>query len=90
MPYIFDINPAKRRLGTNKEKSTGFGLYISSQMTKMMGGAIEMHSQVSRGTTVKVRIPLAHIVAKEGVSPVLETPPQSVPEETSQDKRALH
>lgn len=91
LPSIFDINPAKRRLGTHKEKSTGFGLYISSQMAKMMGGSIEMSSQVSRGTTVKVRMPLANEASKTETSHVLEAPaPNPAPAEDNHDKRALH
>lgn len=70
LPNIFDINPAKRRIGTNKEKSTGFGLYISSQMTKMMGGEIEMASREEQGTIVKITLPLVQNATKGDTRPV--------------------
>ncbi len=59
LPYIFDINLTKNRMGTQKEKSTGFGLYIASQMAKMMGGQVDVETVPDKGTLMTLRVPLA-------------------------------
>jgi PAS domain S-box-containing protein len=74
LPHIFEIHPGKRRIGTHKEKSTGFGLYISSQMVKLMGGSISMTSHVEQGTIVKIVLPLSQAPPKEEpLKPLRET-----------------
>ncbi len=50
------------RLGTAfyslKEKGTGMGLMVSYQMIEQMKGKIEVESEIGKGTTFKVYIPL--------------------------------
>lgn len=59
MDHIFEINPAKKRMGTLKEKSTGFGLYISSHMTRLMKGDIKVESKPKKGTTISIIVPMS-------------------------------
>jgi PAS domain S-box-containing protein len=56
---LFEITPSKNRAGTLKEKSTGFGLYIAYQITRLMGGDIQVESFPDQGTTVCLEVPLA-------------------------------
>ncbi|HSC26422.1 MAG TPA: ATP-binding protein [Vicinamibacterales bacterium] len=44
---------------TTKEKGTGLGLAISSRIVSAQGGEIEAQSINGRGTTVRIRLPLA-------------------------------
>ncbi|HAT2893017.1 TPA: response regulator, partial [Serratia marcescens] len=53
MPYVQSESGKHQR-------GTGLGLAICSQLTAMMRGTIELHSQVGRGTRITVKIPVEH------------------------------
>lgn len=51
---LFKIGKAKSSDGTNKEKGTGLGLIIVKEFTDLLGGKIEVESEVGRGTVFRV------------------------------------
>jgi signal transduction histidine kinase len=62
---------------TTKKKGTGLGLMIVQRIVRAHGGNIEIESQVGRGTTFRVRLPLHEplprmLGAPEGSAPRTE------------------
>lgn len=53
LPHIFDP------FFTTKEKGTGFGLSVCYSIIKNFGGEIEVRSEVGKGSTFTVRLPIA-------------------------------
>lgn len=76
---IFDPFTRSENSTTNKEVGTGLGLAITKNIIDLMGGTIEIESEVGKGSTFTVelplRIPLAeqdeHFWEKHGVSRIL-------------------
>lgn len=54
------FSPYKQSEAGKQQTGTGLGLAICSQLVTMMGGTIDLHSQLGRGTRVVVHIPVAH------------------------------
>ncbi len=54
LPHIFDP------FFTTKEKGTGFGLSVSYSIIKNFGGEIEVRSEVGKGSTFTVKLPIAN------------------------------
>ena len=52
LPYIFDP------FFTTKEKGTGFGLSVSYSIIKNFGGELEVRSEVGKGSTFIVKLPI--------------------------------
>ncbi len=44
---------------TTKDEGTGLGLYLIDQIVKELGGTIEVQSELGKGTTFTVRLPIA-------------------------------
>lgn len=55
---IFDPFTKASRKGTNGESSTGLGLSIVKRLADLHNGQIKVHSEVNKGTTFSVRLPL--------------------------------
>ena len=62
--YIFDAFHQADQKVTRKHAGTGLGLAITHSLVNMMGGKIEVHSEVNKGTTFRVELPRE--IAKEG------------------------
>ncbi|MEO0646269.1 MAG: ATP-binding protein [Cyanobacteria bacterium J06650_10] len=68
--YIFDPFHQSDQKVTRKHAGTGLGLAITQSLVKMMGGNIEVVSQLNQGTTFKVELPQE--VVLEAVNPSVE------------------
>jgi len=55
---LFDKNEHYTTLGTRKEQGSGFGLILIDDFVKQNHGKIEVESEVGKGTTFSVYIPL--------------------------------
>ena len=56
---IFDVDERKSSPGTEKEKGTGLGLMVAREFVHLNSGSISINSEVDKGTTVKITLPLA-------------------------------
>lgn len=66
IPIIFDRYSKASHKGTNGEKSTGLGLYITKQLVELHHGKIDVASQVNKGSCFTVTFPLK--VQKSSIS----------------------
>ncbi len=55
---LFRIDTKIRRIGTNKEPSTGLGLLLCKEFVDMHGGQISVESEEGKGTKITVIIPV--------------------------------
>ena len=71
LPHIFDRFFQASVHGKNTESGTGIGLSLTLELVKLLGGKIEVNSQVGEGTTFTVFLPItrqaAPAVAKDPV-----------------------
>jgi signal transduction histidine kinase len=58
LPKIFDRFGSFQRSGTQKEKGTGLGMSIALEVIQLHGGRIDVASEVGKGTTFTVLLPL--------------------------------
>lgn len=56
MEKLFTLDKGHTSKGTAGEKGTGFGLIITKEMLKKMGGDIEVHSEVDKGSIFSFRL----------------------------------
>ncbi|MCC8423490.1 ATP-binding protein [Mucilaginibacter sp. UR6-11] len=55
-PYIFTKFTHAKRQGTNGERSTGLGMYITRQIIELHGGTISLESTPGLGTTFYIKL----------------------------------
>lgn len=55
---LFQPFSQARDSGVRKPEGTGLGLVVSRQLSEMMGGTIDVESEVGRGTVFTVRLPI--------------------------------
>jgi len=68
IPKLFDKFTQFGRKDGPGEKGTGLGLTIAKQLTELHGGNIQVESEVNKGTTFTVSLPLKAEDKKETVS----------------------
>jgi signal transduction histidine kinase len=62
---LFDKYEQARSRATRSEKGTGLGLYITRQLVELHGGEIHVTSEVGRGSTFSVTLPVAGDAARQ-------------------------
>ncbi len=55
---VFGSSAQRKRQGTDGEKSFGIGLAITKQNVEAHGGVIRFESEVGKGTTFYVELPI--------------------------------
>ena len=66
--HVFEAFTQANSETTQRFGGTGLGLSISRQLTRLMGGTIEMRSRAAVGTEIRVTIPMK-IASPEALSP---------------------
>lgn len=64
LPQLFDAFTRERNTTIGKVAGTGLGMPIVKEIVEMMGGTIEVESEIGKGTTFTVTLP--HKIAEEG------------------------
>lgn len=54
------------RLGRDRDEGVGLGLPLARGLTETMGGSLDVHSELGRGTTVSVELPAARTTGPRG------------------------
>ena len=83
IPHIFEpfFRSSRPRSGTSE--GTGIGLTYASELVKLLGGALELESEVGVGSTFRVQLPITNQATQTYllVSPVNQPPEPAITEE---------
>ena len=91
LPNIFDRFYQANNLEKAKAGGTGIGLALSKELVKAMGGEISVESEVGKGTTFVVRLPITNkATVSDGVTSSPEIAAALIfPKETSASRKAV-
>ena len=64
LPKIFDLFVTTKPFG----KGTGLGLVVCQEIVKAHGGTIDIKSEVGKGTSVRIYLPIDERSTESGVS----------------------
>lgn len=56
---LFEVDKAKVRKGTAKEKGTGLGMILAKELTEMNNGQLQVQSSEGKGTEILIRLKVA-------------------------------
>ena len=85
LPHLFDSFTRERNTTLGKVAGTGLGMPIVKSLIELMGGTIEVESELGKGT--KFTVTLTHKIAP---SEYYEKPKDAVPSENTQDFTGMH
>ncbi|MVN75602.1 response regulator [Hymenobacter sp. HMF4947] len=83
LPHVFDRFYQADSSNTREHEGTGIGLALTKELVELHGGTIALASEVGRGTSVVVRLPLAWASGhpmEDGAAPPAQATPLPVPE----------
>ena len=60
LPHVFDRFYQADDSATRQGEGTGIGLALTKELVKLLGGNIEVSSEVGKGTAFRVRLPVTH------------------------------
>ncbi|MCO6480754.1 MAG: helix-turn-helix domain-containing protein [Phaeodactylibacter sp.] len=66
LPYIFNRFYQADSSTTRRGEGTGIGLAHTQELVKLMGGDIAVESQLGKGTTFTISLPIRHTAEPEG------------------------
>ncbi|OUJ70465.1 hypothetical protein BXP70_24200 [Hymenobacter crusticola] len=75
LPHVFDRFYQADSSHTREQEGTGIGLALTKELVELHGGTITLTSEVERGTTVVVRLPLSWAPAPTAEAPIVERVP---------------
>lgn len=82
LPYIFDRFYQADNSSTRKGEGTGIGLTFTRELVNLLGGKMEVESEVGQGSTFVVSLPVSRKAeVKAGAQPVLS--PEVIPTASS-------
>jgi signal transduction histidine kinase len=64
LPLIFDSFRQSRQTGDGWLRGVGLGLYIVKRLAELLGGSVTVESTLGRGTTFRVRLPIATVTMR--------------------------
>lgn len=74
IPKAFEPFSQERLTSTGNVGGSGLGLSIVKKLVEMMGGTIDLQSEIGKGTSVTVELAFERIEDKMTISPVVEKP----------------
>jgi signal transduction histidine kinase len=63
---LFDGEQNESSAGTGNEKGSGLGLILTKDFIELLGGSVNVVSEVDKGTTLYIRFPQNNILQKKG------------------------
>jgi len=87
LPYIFDRFYQADDSATRQAEGTGIGLALTKELVQLLGGSIDVKSQLEKGTEFTVWLPIAQTAARTSEIPFLKLEtPESVIAESGTDQ----
>lgn len=65
LQYVFDRFYQVKRPGKTSPSGTGIGLSLSKELVELLGGEISVESQVNKGTSFRVVLPIKHTAPQQ-------------------------
>lgn len=68
LPHLFEPFSQERNTATSKSQGTGLGMTITKEIVELMGGKIYVESELGKGTTFTLILPLKIATAKQAAT----------------------